>query len=118
MAGLIMPVLADIDLWRGNDAPPRVWQTPDDFPLVGSVVVLTVYVGGDLLLSAASDDGASGLTIDDSGHFIAWKPSLAQSRLCPFGRIARYELERRYLGDQETLAYGCIVGLGGANLDD
>jgi len=107
----------DIDVWRGSDAPPLVWMTPDGFSLGGSVVELSIYVGPDQVASLASGTDAS-LRIDDTARYIIWTPTLAHGRAIPLGRIARYELERRYLGQQEALAYGAINGLGGINRDD
>jgi hypothetical protein len=121
---VVEPAVDDFVLWRGNNAPPRLWEMADDegaFPLLGSVFVLTVAVRGVPLFEKRSDVPGSGLVVDVAGSTVTWTPSAAESRQIPTGRLATYELERRIGAgadeEQETWIVGAITGRGGLNDD-
>lgn len=88
-------------------------RTPLD--LTGSSFVLSVaWPGGSLRRSSEGGE----ITVDVATGEVAWRPSPAEARLIPEGRIARYEWERRDAsGRQAILLTGFMVGEGGLNDD-
>lgn len=108
-----MPSRIDIDVWRGNSRPAITWPLPADYTLGSTEFALTIYAGDELLLSAGI---GSGLYFDLAARSVIWDRSVADSRLIPLGRIARYELEDMGFGEQ-TVFHGSVVGLGGDNID-
>ncbi len=108
----MMPVLVDIDVWRGNSLPPIAWDWPDGYAATVACQ-MTVWVAGELLFVV---EGGGGLVIDAGRRRFLWDRTIEQSRAIPFGRIARYEIEDRN-GSETTIFYGGINGLGGLNLD-
>ena len=119
----------DITIYRGANAPPVVWQflkndIPDDqtaapgdlFDLTGSTLFLTIGRAREFIISANSAD--NGLVLDTAASTLTWAPSISDTRALPSGRIARYEIERRFgLNFQEPLAMGFVIVLGGLNSD-
>lgn len=88
-------------------------RTPLD--LTGNSFVLSVAWPGGSLRRASDDDG---LNLDVATGEVAWRPSPAEARLVPEGRIARYEWERRDAsGRQAILLTGFMIGEGGLNDD-
>lgn len=107
-----MPIRQDVSLWRGNNAPAIVWTLPEDGPL-GAAYFLAIEAGGQLVLAADTTTGA--LVFDADA--LSWTPGLAESRLVPPGRVARYEIEQRADGIETTIFFGSVTGLGGINTD-
>lgn len=108
-----MPVFRDIDVWRGNSLPPIEWAWPEGYAATVNCQ-LTVWRGAELLFSA--EDGG-GLIVDAGARRFLWDRTVAQSRLIPPGREARYEIEDKN-GGETTIFAGTVNGLGGLNLDD
>ena len=120
----------DITIWRGANVPAVVWQflkndIPDDqtavpgdlFDLTGSTLFLTIGRDTEFMISANSTIGG-GLVLDTAASTLTWNPVLADTRTLPSGRIARYEIERRFANNsQEPLAMGFVLVTGGLNSD-
>lgn len=107
-----MPILQDIEVWRGNDVPSVEWRWPAGY--VASLdCQLTIWIGETLLLSAMT---GGALIADSVERRFLWARTLQQSRLIPFGRVANYELEDKGDGER-TIFAGLVNGRGGLNLD-
>lgn len=107
--------LADITVWRGDNAPSVVWQFPGDFTLGGSSFDLSIFVGDAELFTASSEGGT--LVVDNEARRVTWLLTAAQTVQIPAGRLAQYKLRRILVESRETLAYGTVIGLGGNPLD-
>lgn len=107
--------LADIIVWRGDNAPAVAWQFPEGFTLGGSIFDLTIFVGDAELLSLSSEAGD--LVVDDEARRVTWQLSGAETVQIPFGRLAQYKLRRILVDSRETLAYGAVLGQGGNPFD-
>lgn len=113
---------ADIPITRGNNFPPVQWlflasENPDVlFNLAGSVFKLRVYWPAQQI-NVASDTDPLVLAIDLVTAIVQWNYSVADSRLLPAGRIARYELERWIGGTQQSVIAGFVAVEIGANPD-
>jgi hypothetical protein len=116
------PGLHDFAVQRGGSGEIAIrLLTADDsgvrtpLDLTGSSFVLNVVWPEGGLRKASGD---AGLSVDIATAEIAWRPSPAESRLVPEGRIARYEWERRDAsGRQAILLTGFMIGEGGLNDD-
>lgn len=109
----------DLAMRRGNN-PPVTWRFKgadgSAFDLTGSVMVLAiVWSGGSI---EKFSDGDDGLAHDDDGGVLTFAPTLAETRLLPVGRVARYEIERRIDGTQVTLVEGWVEVEDGLPGDD
>lgn len=110
-----MADLIDIDVWRGDNFPPPIWQFPSGVVLGGSTFDLTAYVGDLEVLSASTEDGS--LIVDNERRRVIWIATSSQTRNIPYGRIAQYKLRRILVGNRQLVAYGYMTGLGGNPLD-
>jgi hypothetical protein len=119
-----------IDIVRGANDPPVVWQVlvnkvacntapvaGDRYDLTGSDLYLTVAVGTMTMISLSTVANPGRLVIDLPNSKISWAPTLAETRLLPLGAVARYELERRKAGAQTKVVAGLISVSGGINPD-
>lgn len=107
--------LADITVWRGDNAPAVIWQFPEGFTLGGSTFELTIFVGDAELLAISSEDGA--LVIDNEARQVIWLLTGLETVQIPAGRLAQYKLRRILVENRETLAYGAVLGQGGNPFD-
>lgn len=111
-----MSGLADITVRQGNTHPMFIWEffqdetTPLD--LSGSELVFKTSHGLRL-----STDTAPGFVLSPVAGRVTWTPTLAESRGIPSGRVVKYEIERRAVGEQRTLVSGYIIGVLGINDD-
>lgn len=109
----------DFEVWRGNSYQVVGWAFP--FAIAADEIILKItWPDGGLTKSTAS----GGLTVVNGTidgvvqPVVYWTPSVAESRLIPLGREAKYELERRVAGgEQRTYASGYVIGVGGDNND-
>lgn len=108
-----MPVLRDIEIWRGNDRPAIVWPWPEGYT-ASATCRLTIWFKDAVLIDAASGGGA--FEIDATARRFVWSRTVAESRMIPLGRGAAYEIEDQGSGE-ETIFAGVVAGLGGLNLD-
>lgn len=108
------PPTISFGIWQGDSTPPQTWgfQNPDGslIDLTGSVIVLTVMVGGSLLLSAMSNDGTGALTVNTSTATVTWNYTSQQSLSIPTSG-ATYQLHRLINGTTQLWAHGSVVGL-------
>ena len=104
----------DLDIWVGNTAKWRFEFAADattPFDLTGSELLFTLFHDGPPIVRTLTiDDAAEGkaslmLTVDDT------------RAVCAVRGPARYEVERRIDGNQNTLLFGAIRRKGGANND-
>jgi hypothetical protein len=115
----------DIELWVGVNDPQIAWQflandipddqepTPDDlFDLTGSILYLKI---DNLPVKVTGID--ADLTIDIDTTRLIWRPPIADTRALPYGRIARWGVERRIAGGQGRLGSGYIIVRDWPNAD-
>lgn len=108
---------ADIDIIRGNNYPPAMWQflTSQDpdviFPLTGSTMKLTVMWDG------AEEPLVPDIDVDLATSIVTWNYTTDDSRSLPLGRLARYEIERWIDDTQQTLIRGFFIASDGNNPD-
>jgi hypothetical protein len=108
------PPTISFGVWQGDSTPPQTWgfQNPDGslIDLTGSVITLTIMVGGSLLLTAQSNDGTGALTANVPTATVTWNYTSAQSRSIPTSG-ATYQLHRLINGTTQLWAHGSVVGL-------
>ena len=115
------PARHDLKIWIGANFSEDYEAINDDgtaFDLTGSELVLRILDGDGtelLRLTSASDDEIE--ITDDAGGEFTISMSYEQTRLMPLGRVARYELERRVSGSQESFLSGFVFAEGGDNDD-
>lgn len=103
---------------QGNTLPIVLRFTQangDPYDLTGSEFVLRVAFPGGAYVKT-SEDGD--ITIDTVTATITATLSVAETRAMPVGSFAKYEVERRYNGQQETMLDGTITVREGVNTDD
>lgn len=116
------PASRDIAIVRGTTEPftfrfvnedgdPITW---DDVELV---ISKTDHNGIDILRLTLSGGGLTTI-IDDGKQYIQWKPTEAQSRLIPIGRLSFYEAQIKVGAERRVYLIGRVTGIGGLNDDD
>lgn len=121
---------ADMMVWVGNNYPPTIIEflgvdIPDDqesapgdyIDLTGSDLYLTIGRGTPYLIEKNTLADADVLVVDESVAQLQWTPTIAETRTLPLGRLAKYEVERRIDGNQQTIAAGFVIVEGGLNSD-
>lgn len=107
-----MPYVADITIVRGTTKPDLVLrlqqESGDPFDGTGSEFRLTIKRGSRVILQKTTAPGG-GLEYDAGLARITWVRTEAETALLPFGRVARYELERIVGTSDTSLLAGDII---------
>lgn len=105
-----MPAKKTIPVWKGNTLtlPLRFRTSATTFlDLTGSELVFRASWPGGTPIRYATPSAA--FTINDAvGGRATLTLSVADTRSIPQGDVARYEIERRIDGRQETLMFGTL----------